>query len=125
MKNPIPKTLSLPKHRFSKEITDLLNHEPLHVHGLTLQRWRELGPIDLDYFCANTKHEIDFDMQFIIKEFGNGVFKGQLDENNVEQGIARLQFVSGECENDLFEGFYKDGVFHGIGRYIWADGSYY
>ena len=91
-----------------------------------MQRWHELGPIDLNYFVENTTtFKINYDMEFIIKDFGNGVFKGQLDKDKVEQGIARLQFVSGDCENDIYEGFYQNGVFNGVGRYIWADGSYY
>ena len=103
-----------------------MNKEPMHVQGLSLQRWRELGPIDLNYFVEyTTSFEIDYNLDFIIKEFGNGVFKGQLDKDNVEQGIARLQFISGDCKNDIYEGFYRDGVFNGVGRYIWADGTYY
>lgn len=68
-----------------------MNTEPMHIRGLSMQRWRELGPIDLNYFVEyTTAFEIDYNLDFIIKDFANGVFKGQLDKDNVEQGIARL-----------------------------------
>ena len=63
----------------------------MHIRGTSMQRWHELGPIDLNYFVENTTtFKINYDMEFIIKDFGNGVFKGQLDKDKVEQGIARL-----------------------------------
>lgn len=40
--------------------------------------------------------------------------------------MARLEFNSnGEEDNNIYEGFYVNGLQNGMGRCIWSDGSYY
>lgn len=49
------------------------------------------------------------------------VFKGQISQNNVPDGIGRLELDNG----DFYEGEFKDGMFDGKGRLKMTEGKLY
>lgn len=81
-------------------------------------KWTELGPLRLEDIIANSKISIDQSLLFGQSKFNKFII-GQVGPDGRVQGVGK------EINHIIFEGQFKDDVYHGYGRYIYQNGSYY
>lgn len=81
-------------------------------------KWKELGPLRLEEIVANSSEPIDQALTFGQSKF-NAFIIGQVGAD------GRIQGVGKEINHIIYEGQFKNDVYHGYGRYIFANGNYY
>ena len=107
--------LDMLKTEPSKEDFKIIEDNPGDFE-LSLKRWRELGPIDLDSLGSHS----DVHMISGMKVEKNGVhYYGQVKDGQ-RNGIGRWC-----CVSVIYEGNLENFTANGYGRWIWKDGSYY
>lgn len=97
------------------QIMDAL-HNPDHFNQ-TLKKWRELGILYAEDIIKNSSGPIDYHLRVSENDIQSGF--GQVDKNGKLQGIGR------EVYDFVYEGQFKDNVYHGWGRYINHHGVYW
>jgi len=91
-------------------------HSPDNFNGM-LQRWKENGILYARDIIRNSREEIDYNMR--IGENSSKQAYGQVDKQGRMQGLGR------EANDFLYEGQFKDNIYHGWGRYISHLGTYW
>ena len=81
-------------------------------------KWQELGPLRLEQIVANSVEVIDQSRQFGQSRF-NKYLIGQVGPD------GRISGVGKEINEIIYEGQFKQDVYHGYGRYIYSNGNYY
>mmetsp|Transcript_32954 Transcript_32954/g.50406 ORF Transcript_32954/g.50406 Transcript_32954/m.50406 type:complete len:101 (-) Transcript_32954:107-409(-) len=83
----------------------------------TLKKWKELGVLYAEDIIRNTKDPVDYNLRVGNNDFGSAF--GQVDRNGKMQGLGR------EVNDFIYEGQFKDNVYHGWGRFINHLGVYW
>jgi hypothetical protein len=90
--------------------------------GLALQavkdKWNELGPLRLEDIIANSDEPLNQQFQFGQSAYSEFII-GQLGPDGRVQGVGK------EINNIIYEGQFKNDIYHGFGRYIYSNGNYY
>ena len=81
-------------------------------------KWKELGPLKLEEIMAKSEHPISQNMEFGQSEFNKYII-GQLSESGYVTGVGK------EINHIIYEGQFKEDIYHGYGRYIYGNGNYY
>ena len=87
------------------------------VFETCLTKWKELTQLTVEDVIRNSSLPIDYHMRVSENEDKSGF--GQVDREGQLQGIGR------ECQDYIYEGQFKDNLFHGWGRYISEKGVYW
>lgn len=106
------------KVEYSAEFWDLFKTQPVDLNAGIIAQWKDLGPIDLYEYLQKSNFKKNDEMQmrkFFRKGYQCEGLYDSLEENGT--GFGREIYEDG---NYFYEGFYKDGLRHGFGRYIWA-----
>lgn len=108
-------------------------HVPQHVeqpredtsddsHGVALKaakdKWNELGPLRLEDIMRHSNDNIDQTRAFGQSQY-NKYILGQLGPNGKVTGVGK------EINHIIYEGQFKDDIYHGYGRFIYSNGNYY
>jgi len=81
-------------------------------------KWAELGPLTLEEIIANSTSPVDQSLPFGTSKH-NKFIMGQIGADGRTQGLGK------EFNNVIYEGQFKDDVYHGFGRFIYTNGNYY
>lgn len=108
--------------KFPEGLADLFRDEPQNVDDNILQKWRNLGPLNIyDLVSLNSKSALDartdFNPHLEIKELRDPIFiyYGQVDQDNKRSGFGRyISLFNGS----IYEGHCKKGQQNGYGRLI-------
>ena len=87
------------------------------VMEASLKKWRELGVLHATDIIKNARDPIEYNLRVADNDNGSGF--GQVDRNGKLQGLGR------EVSDHIYEGQFKDNVYHGWGRYISSHGVYW
>ena len=91
-------------------------------HGVALKaakdKWNELGPLRLEDIMRNSNDNIDQTRAFGQSQY-NKYILGQLGPNGKVTGVGK------EINHIIYEGQFKDDIYHGYGRFIYSNGNYY
>jgi hypothetical protein len=82
------------------------------------KKWSELGPLRLEDIIANSNEPIDQSLQFGQSKYNKCII-GQIGHDGKVQGVGK------EINHIIYEGQFKNDIYHGYGRYIYSDGDYY
>jgi len=82
------------------------------------QKWSELGPLRLEDIIANSNEPIDQSLQFGQSKYNKYII-GQIGHDGRVQGVGK------EINHIIYEGQFKNDIYHGYGRYIYSNGNYY
>lgn len=82
------------------------------------QKWSELGPLRLEDIIANSNEPIDQSLQFGQSKYNKFII-GQIGLDGRVQGVGK------EINHIIYEGQFKNDIYHGYGRYIYSNGNYY
>jgi hypothetical protein len=82
------------------------------------RKWAELGPLTLDEIIANSVTPVDQSLPFGTSKY-NKFIMGQVGNDGRTQGLGK------EFNNIIYEGQFKNDVYHGYGRFIYSNGNYY
>ena len=91
-------------------------HNPTAFEA-ALAKWKELPVLQAEDIIRNSSLPIDYHMRVSENDIHTGF--GQVDRDGKLQGIGR------ECHDFIYEGQFKDNVYHGWGRYINDQGVYW
>ena len=91
--------------------------DPLLVPSKYTDLWNEA--LDKHALEAFNYTSIQLCMNTLVKELG---YISAIDTSGVQEGEVRNKRVEFEC-GDVYEGGFKNGLMHGTGTYIWADGD--
>jgi len=83
----------------------------------TVAKWKELGILDAVDIMSNGKTPTDYNLR--IGENNVKSAFGQVDKDSRMQGLGR------EVYDHLYEGQFKNNVYHGWGRFINHKGVYW
>jgi len=117
-KNPDMPTILI--EEFKMEPKNYGNPDALHdpdVFDACLKKWKELGILYVDDVIKNARDPIDYHLRVSNNDFGSAF--GQVDRDGKMQGIGR------EVNDFIYEGQFKDNVYHGWGRFISHQGVYW
>jgi hypothetical protein len=92
----------------------------LHSHEhfeASLSKWKELGVLHTSDITKNSKDPIERNLRISENSIGSGF--GQVDRNGKLQGLGR------EVNDFIYEGQFKNDVYHGWGRFISHRGVYW
>ena len=81
-----------------------------------VSQWKEFGPLHPQDIYINTKEAITQDYDIGVNTAGSAF--GQIDRNGQLQGLGR------EVDDFMYEGQFKNNLYHGWGRYICYLGTY-
>lgn len=81
-------------------------------------KWNELGPLRLEDIIANSEEPIDQGLAFGQSKYNKYII-GQIGPDGRVQGVGK------EINHIIYEGQFKNDIYHGYGRYIYANGNYY
>ena len=81
-------------------------------------KWNELGPLRLEDIIANSTEPLNQKLQFGQSNYSEYII-GQLGADGRVQGVGK------EINNIIYEGQFKNDIYHGYGRYIYSNGNYY
>ena len=81
-------------------------------------KWSELGPLKLEDIVANSDEPIDQSLEFGQSRYSKFII-GQIGPDGRCQGVGK------EINHIIYEGQFKNDVYHGYGRYIYSNGNYY
>ena len=84
-----------------------------------MAKWKELGILYAEDIIRNAPANTPIDYHLRVSENDTQSAFGQVDKNGRLQGIGR------ECQDFIYEGQFKDNVYHGWGRYISAQGVFW
>jgi hypothetical protein len=87
------------------------------VFNSSLNKWKELGALRVEEIIKNSSVPIDYHLRVTENNAQTGF--GQVDRDGKLQGIGR------ECQDFIYEGQFKDNLYHGWGRYINETGVYW
>jgi hypothetical protein len=87
--------------------------------GKCVEQWRKLGVLYAEDIMRNAPNHCPVDYHLRVSENDTQSAFGQVDKNGRMQGIGR------ECHDFIYEGQFKDNVYHGWGRYISSQGVYW
>jgi hypothetical protein len=90
--------------------------DPVHFDG-TLKKWKELGVLFAEDIIRNATGPIDYHLRVAENDLQSGY--GQVDKTGQLQGLGR------ECYDFLYEGQFKNNLYHGWGRYVNHQGVYW
>ena len=82
------------------------------------EKWSELGPLRLEDIIAHSSEPIDQSLPFGQSRFNKYII-GQIG------GDGRVQGVGKEINHIIYEGQFKNDIYHGYGRYIYSNGNFY
>lgn len=82
------------------------------------EKWTELGPLKLEDIIANSSEPIDQSLQFGQSRFNKFII-GQIGPDGRVQGVGK------EINHIIYEGQFKNDIYHGYGRYIYSNGNFY
>jgi hypothetical protein len=81
-------------------------------------KWVDLGPLKLEEIVAKSSDPIDQSLPFGQSQFNKFII-GQIGPDGRCQGVGK------EINHIIYEGQFRDDLFHGYGRYIYSNGNYY
>jgi len=81
-------------------------------------KWNELGPLKLEDIIANSTESIDQSLQFGQSRHNKFII-GQVNHDGRVFGVGK------EINHIIYEGQFKNDIYHGYGRYIYSNGNYY
>lgn len=81
-------------------------------------KWTELGPLKLEEILDQSDIPIDQSLKFGQSSY-NKYLVGQVGKD------GRIQGVGKEINHIIYEGQFKNDIYHGYGRYIYSNGNYY
>lgn len=82
-----------------------------------LEKWNAHTKLTVDDIIRNSVTPIDYHLRVSENDIKSGF--GQVDRDGKLQGIGR------ECMDFIYEGQFKNNIFHGWGRYISEIGIYW
>lgn len=91
---------------------------PGEASDLVKEKWAQLGPLSLEAILANTKTPVDQNLPFGQSKY-NKYIMGQIGKDGRVQGLGK------EFNLIIYEGQFKNDVYHGFGRFIYSNGNYY
>ena len=111
-------------YKLPRELVEYLQSEPKNVKPEPLDKWKELGPIDLLSIImqASDDNPVNFKNKFgkSEKNFSFDI-QGQLDPaGKTLNGLGRSNY-----RNIIYEGQFVNDSWHGLGRAIFQDGRYH
>ena len=84
-----------------------------------LEKWKKLGVLFAEDIIRNAPPHCPVDYNLRVSENDTQSGYGQVDKHGRLQGLGR------ECLDFIYEGQFKDNVYHGWGRYICHEGVYW
>lgn len=82
------------------------------------EKWSDLGPLKLEEIIQNSSSPVSQSLQFGQSHYNKFII-GQVGHD------CRVQGVGKEINHTIYEGQFKNDVYHGYGRFIYASGAYY
>lgn len=97
------------------------NSEELILEDLFINPGKQDKNVSLLNTTSPSKHGSNSNAFKQLQFSGKSTFKGQISQNNVPDGIGRLELDNG----DFYEGEFRDGMFDGKGRLKMVEGKLY
>ena len=125
---PYQSTLPPPKPDLPTQLTEEFKKEPQNYNTIealinpenfqqTSKKWKELGILYAEDIVKNATSPIDYHLRVAENDLASGF--GQVDKTGQLQGMGR------ECYDFIYEGQFKNNLYHGWGRYINQHGVYW
>lgn len=96
-----------------------------------IQTWARIGQISMDVILNETSTQLNQKLKIYTyenpirakgkKHRDTYTYIGQVDRHQQPEGIGRMMWV----DNSMYEGYFKEGLEHGYGRFIQKNGTYY
>ena len=87
--------------------------------AVCVEKWKKLGVLFAEDIIRNAPAHCPIDYNLRVSENDTQTAFGQVDKHGRMQGLGR------ECYDFIYEGQFKDNVYHGWGRYICHEGVYW
>jgi len=101
----------------------MLNTQPEKAWKESIDKWKELGPLNLEKIIHDKKIIFDHELAYkeLIKADDRYDYFGQVNSKNQAEGFGRKCIYDGR----IYEGFWKDDQLQGYGRGIYMSHNYY